>query len=89
MPKKAVTIKNKLGLHARAASQIVKLANKYGSEVMIHSKTMTANGKSVLGILTLIAPLGTELVIEVNGHDAEDLLDKLVELIDDKFGEES
>ena len=88
MPKKGVKIKNKLGLHARAASQIVKLANRYTSEVMIHSNNMTANGKSVLGILTLTASLGTELILEVNGDDAQELLAKLIELIDNKFGED-
>ena len=88
MPKKAVKIKNKLGLHARAASQIVQLANKYASEVLIHNNNMTANGKSVLGILTLTASLGTELIFEVNGEDAQELLEKLVALIDNKFGEE-
>lgn len=89
MPKRAVIIKNKLGLHARAAGQIVKLTNSYASEVMIHSNNMTANGKSVLGILTLMAPLGTELILEVNGADAQGLLDKLAELIDNKFGEDT
>ena len=89
MPKKAVIIKNKLGLHARAAGQIVQLANKYVSEVMIHTNNMTANGKSVLGILTLDASLGTELIFEVNGDDAHELLDKLAELIENKFGEDS
>ena len=89
MPKKAVIIKNKLGLHARAAGQIVQLANKYVSEVMIHTNNMTANGKSVLGILTLDASLGTELIFEVNGEDAHELLDKLAELIENKFGEDS
>ncbi len=89
MAKKAVKIKNKFGLHARAASQIVTLANKYASEVMIHKSTMTANGKSVLGILTLTASIGTELIIDINGPDSEELMDKLVALIDNKFGEEA
>ena len=89
MPKKVLTIKNKLGLHARAAGQIVKLANNYTSEVMIHSNNVTANGKSVLGILTLTASLGTELIFEVNGEDALELLDKLEELVENKFGEDS
>ena len=87
MPKRTVKIKNKLGLHARAASQIVSMANKYSSEVMISNNDVTANGKSVLGILTLTASLGTELILDVNGPDAEELLENLVVLIDNKFGE--
>lgn len=89
MPKKVVTIKNKLGLHARAASQIVNLANKYTSEILIHNNNMTANGKSVLGILTLTAFIGTDLTLDVKGPDADELLDELVTLIENKFGEDS
>jgi phosphocarrier protein len=89
MPKQTVVIKNKLGLHARAASQIVSIANKYASEVTIQKGNVTANGKSLLGILTLDAPLGSELLVEVNGSDAQELLDKLVELVENKFGEKS
>ncbi len=89
MPKQTVVIKNKLGLHARAASQIVSIANKYTSEVIIQKGNVTANGKSLLGILTLDAPLGSELFVEVEGSDAQELLDKLVELVENKFGEKS
>lgn len=89
MPKQTVFIKNKLGLHARAASQIVNLANKYTSEITIQKGDVTANGKSLLGILTLDAPLGSELLIDVNGSDAQELLKKLIELIEDKFGEKN
>ncbi|MEW5802078.1 MAG: HPr family phosphocarrier protein [bacterium] len=89
MPKQTVVIKNKLGLHARAASQIVSIANKYASEVTIQKGNVTANGKSLLGILTLDAPLGSELLVEVNGSDAQELLSKLVELVDNKFWEKT
>ncbi|MCL6584268.1 MAG: HPr family phosphocarrier protein [bacterium] len=89
MPKQTVFIKNKLGLHARAASQIVNLASQYTSEVTIQKGNVTANGKSLLGILTLDAPLGSELLIDVNGSDAQELLTKLVELIENKFGEKN
>ena len=89
MPKQTVIVKNKLGLHARAASQIVSIANKYASEITIQKGNVTANGKSLLGILTLDAPLGSELLIEVEGSDAQELLDKLVELVENKFGEKS
>jgi phosphotransferase system HPr (HPr) family protein len=89
MPKQTVVIKNKLGLHARAASQIVHITNKYASEVKIQKGNVTANGKSLLGILTLDAPLGSELLVDVEGSDAQELLDKLVELVENKFGEKS
>jgi len=89
MPKQTVVIKNKLGLHARAASQIVSIANKYASEVTIQKGNVTANGKSLLGILTLDAPLGSELLVDVDGSDAQELLDKLVDLVENKFGEKN
>lgn len=89
MPKQTVVIKNKLGLHARAASQIVSIANKYASEVTIQKGNVTANGKSLLGILTLDAPLGSELLVDVDGSDAQELLDKLIELVENKFGEKN
>lgn len=89
MPKKAVVIKNKLGLHARAASQIVNITNKYSSEVVMKKGSVTANGKSLLGILTLDAPIGSEVLFDVTGSDAQELLMKLIELVENKFGEQS
>jgi len=85
---KELTIKNKLGLHARAAAQFVKTANRYNSEVKISKDSTTANGKSIMGVLTLAPACGSTVKVSCDGFDAEDALDALSDLIDSKFGED-
>ncbi len=86
--KKTYTIKNKLGLHARAASQFVQLANKFTSEVFVSKGEQEVNGKSIMGILILAASKGTEVGIRAEGPDAGVAVASLGELIDNGFGEE-
>jgi phosphocarrier protein len=88
MIKKTVTIKNKLGLHARAAVKFVNLANRFTSSVKIIKDGNEIDGKSVLGILTLAATKGSEITIKVSGDDEKIALDNLLDLVDDKFQEE-
>lgn len=85
---KRVKIRNKLGLHARAAVKFVNTANRFASSVRLEKDGQEIDGKSILGILTLAATQGTELVIKVNGHDEEAALNALIKLIDNKFYEE-
>lgn len=87
MVKKEVVIRNKLGLHARAAVKFVNLANRYNSKVKIIKNETEIDGKSILGLLTLAATKGTSLVLEVSGNDEEEAAVALVRLIRDKFGE--
>lgn len=83
-----IEIINELGLHARAAAQFVKVASKYKSEINLYKDGLSANGKSIMGVMMLAAPKGSKIVLHVRGIDAKDALDDLVGLIQNKFGEE-
>jgi len=85
MLKKKITIKNKLGMHARAAVKFVNTANRFSSTVRIEKNGNKIDGKSILGILTLAAVQGTEIIIKVSGEDEDRALRALVELIESKF----
>jgi len=87
MLKKTVTIKNKLGLHARAAVKFVNLANRFASSVRIEKEGAIIDGKSILGILTLAAVQGARITLKISGKDEESALKALVALIDDRFQE--
>ncbi len=88
MKEGSFVINNKLGFHARAAAQFVKLANTYECEIHVYKNGERANGKSILGLLTLAAAKGTTLRIMVDGKDEETALVSLQKLIENKFGEE-
>lgn len=85
---KTFTISNKLGLHARAAAQLVKTVNRFNSEVTISNKKQTVNAKSIMGVLMLAAAKGTEIIVQVEGSDASESIEAIEELINSKFGEE-
>ena len=80
-------IKNKLGLHARAAALLVKTTNGFESEVILEKDGHRVNGKSIMGVMMLAAAKDTTLKVEVTGSDALELMDKLEALVDDMFGE--
>ena len=82
-----VTIINRLGLHARAATRLVNCASEFTSEIIVKRGTRSVNGKSIMGILTLAAATGAELTIEANGVDEKQALDAVVRLISNRFGE--
>ena len=88
MDVQAFTIKNRLGLHARAAALLVKTANKFASEVTIEKDGLEVNGKSIMGILMLAASKGTKITLKVEGRDSVQALQNLGRLIENKFGEE-
>jgi phosphocarrier protein HPr len=84
-----VTVVNPLGLHARAAAQLVKLAGTFRSRIII-SRTegdVFADAKSILSVLTLAASLGTLLRLRVEGEDASDAFDEICSLFEKGFGE--
>jgi phosphocarrier protein HPr len=87
MIKKKVKIKNKLGLHARAAVKFVNLANRFASSIKIVKDSNEVDGKSVLGILTLAAVQGSEIKLKISGKDEKMAFQALNDLIDDKFHE--
>ena len=82
-----VRIKNRLGLHARAAVKFVNLANRFTADVRIEKDGSDVDGKSILGILTLAATQGAEITLRLNGDDEAAALRAIVELIEGRFGE--
>lgn len=78
---------NALGLHARAAAQMVKVANRYKSDITIEANGQRANAKSIMGVLMLAAAQGTQVKLTCKGDDAEACLADLAKLINDRFGE--
>ena len=84
---RSVAIRNKLGLHARAAVKFVNLANRFGASVKIVKGGDEIDGKSILGILTLAATQGTTIRLVVSGKDEEAAMAALVELIASRFDE--
>ena len=83
-----LTITNKLGLHARAASLFVKTAEKFKCGVEMEKDGIRVNAKSIMGLLMLAAPLGSTVKISTNGESEEECLNALTQLVETKFGEE-
>jgi phosphocarrier protein len=81
------TIINKLGLHARASAKLTKLAGSFTSEVWLTRGERRVNGKSIMGVMMLAAGMGSEVMVETIGPDADAALAALLGLIADKFGE--
>jgi phosphocarrier protein HPr len=82
-------IMNDLGMHARAATKFVQTANKFKSEVKVEKDGQTVNGKSIMGVLMLVASKGTFITVRCEGDDAEGALAALAQLVGDRFGENS
>lgn len=87
MIERAVTIRNPLGLHARPAAQFVRLAASFTAQVTLERDGMSVNGKSIMGVMMLAAECGCELLLRVDGSDAEAAAAALEQLIVDGFGE--
>jgi phosphocarrier protein len=82
------TLRNRLGIHARAAALLVKTANRFVSEVTLEKDGLEVNGKSIMGILMLAASKGSKITLKVNGKDSVQAIQTLGKLIEDRFGEE-
>ena len=80
-------IVNTLGLHARASAQLVQLANRHQAEVLVEKDGQQVNGKSIMGVLTLAAAKGTQIVVQVEGADADAAMRAIAALIENGFGE--
>jgi len=88
--RRTVTIRNRLGLHARAAARLVRLATSFDSEIFLvrtDARQERVDAKSILGVLLLAATTGTEIEVSAEGDDAEEALDALCKLVDDRLGE--
>ena len=82
-----VTIRNRLGMHARAAVKFVQTANRYRCEVKVLKDGQEANGKSIMGLLTLVAAHGVTMTVVCDGDDAAAAVAALAELVGTGFGE--
>ena len=83
---KELTLINKYGMHVRPAGALAKVCQKYMSEVSVANGETTVSGKSVLGLMTLEAPVGTVLTVTAEGDDANLVMDEVEELITNRFG---
>jgi phosphocarrier protein HPr len=82
-----LTIRNRLGLHARAAALFVKKASEYSSEAWVEKDGTRVNGKSIMGLLMLACPLGSSIIVKVDGVDETQGFEELKNLVEDGFGE--
>ena len=87
MIKAHITIRNKLGMHARASAKLTKLAGRFESDVHLTRKERRVNAKSIMGVMMLAAGLGSDIEIEAEGVDEQAAIAGLVALIEDRFGE--
>jgi len=79
---------NKAGLHARASTRFVQTANKFRCNVIVRKDGQDVNGKSIMGVLLLVASQGSEVMISCDGEDAQPCLNALTELVQAGFGED-
>ena len=84
-----VTIKNRLGLHARAAAKFVHLASRYRAQIRVSRGARVVDGKSIMGILLLAAAHGSTIGIAADGTDEQEALTALCQLVETGFGEET
>jgi phosphocarrier protein HPr len=84
---KKIEIKNKLGLHARAAALLVQTANKFSAQVSISKDGQSIDARSIMGVLTLAAAQGSKIQVEATGEDAERAVKAIERLIDNRFNE--
>ncbi len=88
MVERETVLVNRLGMHARAATKLVQLAQKFKSRIVLIVNGMEADAKSILGLLILAAPMGTKVKVRAEGEDEKEAVDAIVKLIENKFGEE-
>ncbi|HEV7554433.1 MAG TPA: HPr family phosphocarrier protein [Kofleriaceae bacterium] len=84
---RSVMIQNELGLHARAATKLVQLASKYPCDITVTKDGHEVNGKSIMGVLMLVASKDTTVLVRAKGDKAAEAVAAIAALIDDKFGE--
>ena len=85
---RAATIRNQRGLHARAAAKFVKLANEFEADIQVRRGDLTANGRSIMGLMMLSAGIGNDIEVTASGPQAEAALAAILDLIGRKFDED-
>ena len=88
MTTRECVIRNRLGLHARAAAKFVHLATRFASQIRVSREGRTMDGKSIMGILLLAAAPGASIIITADGADEAEAADALCRLVEGGFGEE-
>lgn len=88
MTRRTLRLVNRLGLHARAASRLVRAAAGFEAAVWLEREGRRVNAKSIMGVLMLAAPVGSELVLECDGPDEDAAADAIEALVRDRFGED-
>ena len=84
-----MTVRNRLGIHARPAAAFVKLASRFESEILVEKDDQTVNGKSIMGLMSLAAGRGSKIRITARGPDAERAMEALTQLVEvQKFDED-
>lgn len=83
-----LTVKNKAGFHLRVASMICRVASEYESPISLQNGAYTADCKSMLDLLSMMAPCGTVLTLTVEGSGAVSIADRIANLFETKFGED-
>jgi phosphocarrier protein len=85
---RSLVIKNRLGLHARAAALMMQTAAKFRSDIKVSKDGQTVDGKSILGLMMLAAAQGTRIDLEISGEDAAEAIDAITDLVNRGFYEE-
>ena len=85
---KSLEIKNRLGLHARAAAQLVQVATQFEADIAVVKDDQTVDGKSILGLMMLAAGQGSHIEVRASGPQAAEALAAIERLVDQKFNEE-
>ncbi|HXG44279.1 MAG TPA: HPr family phosphocarrier protein [Gemmatimonadales bacterium] len=88
MTERQAKIVNSLGLHARPAAQLVKLASGFQAEIEIEKDGMAVNGKSIMGVMMLAAECGSTITLRATGPDEEQAVEALSRLVAEGFGEQ-
>ena len=87
MAEQSVQIRNKNGLHARPAAEIVKAASKFSADITISRDDIEVNGKSIMGVMMLAAECGATITLRASGPDADDAIAAIASIVARKFGE--
>ncbi|MDQ7727436.1 MULTISPECIES: HPr family phosphocarrier protein [unclassified Halomonas] len=88
MPERILTLTNQRGLHARAATKLVKCGQQFSAKIRVYKQQQMADAANIMSLLMLAAPCGTELTITAEGDDAEQALEAIQALFDARFEED-
>ena len=88
MPERILTLTNQRGLHARAATKLVKCGQQYTAKIQVYKQHQVADAANIMSLLMLAAPCGTELTVIAEGDDAEQALDAIQALFEARFEED-